>query len=191
MFNNQQTFGGMFWQSEKHQHQFDEKPIKYLVCNYLSCFQLLVARARRWGSVTLEYGVDSWDGPNSGTEHSGITILHGHQRPYGRRGCEDVMLLLGRVGGPTVCIDLWSRSDKPTHTTKNKTNLNLNLNLNQQKDLNLFRRKVGGNKIEGYFTYLRVKIEWRKGTNRFPSMNRAVTKSILQMRSTIDTILHV
>ena len=28
----------------------------------------------------LEYGVDSWDGPNSGTEHSGIANLHGHHR---------------------------------------------------------------------------------------------------------------
>ena len=63
---------------EKHQHQIDSP--KYPVCNYFSCFQLLVARARRYPVCYLEYGPDSWDGPNSGTEHSGIVIQHGHHR---------------------------------------------------------------------------------------------------------------
>ena len=40
----------------------------------------------------LEYGVDSWDGLNSGTEHSGIAMLHGHHQSLRTLWALDVLI---------------------------------------------------------------------------------------------------
>ena len=84
------------------------------LCNLL-VLPLHLYRAKRAWRLFLprpEYGVDSWDGSNTGTEHSGIAILRGHHTSL------RTSWLRGR--------DVFARasvlilSEKPTHSQDKK-----------------------------------------------------------------------
>ena len=81
------------------------KSPKSFPSDIFSCFQFLVARARRWGTVTREYGVDSWDGPNSGTERcETITNQCGHHRSLRTSWVRDALFLLGWSEVDPQCV---------------------------------------------------------------------------------------